>query len=225
MAINLFRTTIIPKDQIVYVYDLVKNIVAPGDRAFVSPEIQKMVDNVLDERFPDGWRDNKDFINEIKDSFRAKNFSTYKGKYFPDYYAAYYLPNNLYKIQLMFLELFRLGKISFSEKKIKVLDIGAAVGTTAWALYDFYDIMVNVLRLYGLEGEKLPVLEIDSIEKFQSNIDFFTLIKSQTEGNKSKVKINDPIKADVLKGGLDSIDLKKYDVVIASNIICGSCCE
>jgi len=219
MAINLFRTTIIPKDQIVYVYDLVKNIVAPGDRAFVSPEIQKMVDNVLDERFPDGWRDNKDFINEIKDSFRAKNFSTYKGKYFPDYYAAYYLPNNLYKIQLMFLELFRLGKISFSEKKIKVLDIGAAVGTTAWALYDFYDIMVNVLRLYGLEGEKLPVLEIDSIEKFQSNIDFFTLIKSQTEGNKSKVKINDPIKADVLKGGLDSIDLKKYDVVIASNII------
>lgn len=219
MAINLFRTTIIPKDQIVYVYDLVKNIVAPGDRAFVSPEIQKMVDNVLDERFPDGWKDDQKFINDTRDSFRTKNFSTYGGKYFPDYYAAYYLPNNLYKIQLMFLELFRLGKISFSEKKIKVLDIGAAVGTTAWALYDFYDIMVNVLRLYGLEGEKLPVLEIDSIEKYQSNIDFFALIKRQSAGNKSKVKINDPIKADVLKGGLDSIDLKKYDVVIAANII------
>jgi superfamily II DNA helicase RecQ len=221
MAINLFKTKIIPEDQIVYVYDLVKNIVAPGERAFVSPEIQKMVDSVLDKRFPKDWRNDQEFIDNIRAAFRKKNFSTYSGKYFPDYYAAYYLPNNLYKIQLMFLELFRLGKISFSEKKIRVLDIGTAVGTTAWALYDFYDILTNVLCLYGLQEEQLPVLEIDGVEKYQSNIDFFSLIINQMQDadKGSKVIINVPSKGDVLKGGLDKINLKKYDVVFASNII------
>jgi hypothetical protein len=51
---------------------------------------------------------------------------TYDNNYFAEFYAAYHVPNNLYKIQLMLLELFRLGKISFSEKEIRILDIGSA---------------------------------------------------------------------------------------------------
>ena len=219
MAFKFFRQDIIPDDQVIYVYDLVKNIVAPGERAFVSPKIQKSVDELLDERFPKNWRNDGDFLSKVKSEFRKKNFSTYGGKYFPDYYAAYYLPNNLYKIQLMFLELFKLGRISFSEKKIRVLDIGAAVGTTAWALNDFYDILVNVLRLYGLKDQKLPKMEIDSIEKYQTNIEFFNLLLDKVSQSNSKVKINSPIKADVLHNGLKTVDLKAYDVVIASNII------
>jgi len=192
MAFKFFRQDIIPDDQIIYVYDLVKNIVAPGERAFVSPKIQKSVDELLDERFPKNWRNDPDFLSKVKSEFQKKNFSTYGGKYFPDYYAAYYLPNNLYKIQLMFLELFKLGRISFSEKKIRVLDIGAAVGTTAWALNDFYDILVNVLRLYGLKDQKLPKMEIDSIEKYQTNIEFFNLLLDKVSQSNSKVKINSP---------------------------------
>jgi superfamily II DNA helicase RecQ len=220
MAINLFRTKIIPEDQIVYVYDLVKNIVAPGERAFVSPYIQQTIDGIIGKRLPGNWEDDKGFINKLTKSFRQKNFSTYGGKHFPDYYAAYYLPNNLYKIQLMFLELFRLGRISFSERKIRVLDIGTAVGTTAWALYDFYDILTNVLRLYGLKDEQLPILEVDGIEKYQSNIEFFNLVREEIKGSgKSKVHVNEPIEADVLENGLSKVTIKKYDVVIASNII------
>jgi len=219
MAVNLFRTTLIPKNQIVYIYDLVKNIIAPGNRAFVSPEIQKVIDEVLDNKFPEGWRDNTDFIQNIIKRFKQKNFSTYSEEYFPEYYAAYYLPNNLYKIQLMFLELFRLGHISFSEKKLRILDIGSAVGTTAWALWDFYDILVNVLRLYGLKDEKLPEMEVDSLEKFQSNIDFFNVIRKQFLKSSSKVIVNTPIKGDVIEGALDEVKIKNYDVIIASNII------
>ncbi len=220
MPFNFFKTNIIPDDQVVYIYDLVKNIIAPGNRAFVSPEIQRLIDERLDERLHEhNWRENKNFRKELALAFWKKKFSSYEGKYFPDYYSAYYMPNNIYKVQLMFLELFRLGKISFSEKKIKVLDIGSAVGTTAWALYDFYQILVNVLNLYGLPFDKLPVMEVDSIEKYQSNIDYFNGFLEKVSANNSKVKINTPIKADVLDSGLDNVNLNKYDVVIASNII------
>ena len=219
MAFNFFNTKLIDAEHVYYVYDLVKNIVAPGDRAFISPRIKNIIDETLDERLPEGWRSDKKLLKDISISFRKNNFSTYADKYFPDYYAAYYLPNNIYKIQLMFLEIFRYGKISFSEQKIKVLDIGSAVGTTAWALYDFYEILSNILQLYGINNKKLPLLEIDSIEKYQSNIDFFNTMNEKINSNESNVKINEPFKRDVLKESLNKNDLSKYDVVIASNII------
>jgi len=185
----------------------------------MSPEIQKIVDDVLDDRLPKNWRRDSAFIRNMSESFTQKKFSTYAHKYFPEYYAAYYLPNNMYKVQLMFLELFRLGRISFSEKKLQVLDIGAAVGTTAWALQDFYNILIHVLRLYGLKDQRLPVLEIDSIEKFQSNIDFFNEIRKRSSDVLSKVKVNQPMVGDVLSGFLDEVAINNYDIIIASNII------
>ena len=219
MAFNYFKTKLIPADQVIYTYDLVKNIVAPGNRAFVSPQIQIVIDELLDRKFPENWRQDPQFIKSIKESFSKKNFSTYDGTFFPEYYAAYYLPNNLYKIQLMMLELFRLGRISFSEKKIRVLDIGAAVGTTAWAISDFYEILANVMQLYGLKDEKLPILEVDSIEKSKGNIQLFDEIHKTINLDSTKVIVNSPIHGDVLNGGLDGVDLNSYDIVIASNII------
>ena len=219
MAFSYFKGSIIPPDQVVYVYDLVKNIIAPGDRAFMSPTIEKVVDSILDERLKEGWRTDPKFIAQLNKSFRAKNFSTYDIDHFPDYYAAYYLPNNLYKIQLMFLELFRLGKISFSEKKISVLDLGAAVGTTAWAIHDLFEILYHVLELYGMEPEKLPEIQIGSIEQSQGNIEFFKLINNSMAEFSTKVKVNDPIQGDVLNGALDELKLSKYDVIVASNMI------
>ena len=219
MAFSYFRGSIIPADQVVYVYDLVKNIIAPGDRAFMSPTIEKAVDVILDERLKDGWRKDPKFIAQLNKSFRAKNFSTYDIDHFPDYYAAYYLPNNLYKIQLMFLELFRLGKISFSESKIRVLDLGAAVGTTAWAIHDLFEILYHVLELYGMQPNKLPDIQVDSIEQSAGNIDFFNLINESLNESSSKVKVNIPTQGDVLNGALDEIKLSQYDVIVASNII------
>ena len=112
-----------------------------------------------------------------------------------------------------------MEKISFSEKKLKLLDIGCAVGTTAWAVYDFYDILNHVLNLYGLKGEKLPPIEIDSIEKYQSNITLFNQIKENIDFDNSRVQVNDPINTDVLNNGLNQVKLSKYDIIIASNMI------
>jgi superfamily II DNA helicase RecQ len=220
MALNLFNTTLIPKGKIIYIYDLINNIIAPGNRAFLSPTIEKVIDEVMDEQLPDNWRSNEAFRKSLSEDFRKKKFSTYDVDHFPAFYAGYYLPNNFYKIQLMMLELFRLGEISFSESKIRILDIGSSVGTTTWALLDLYEILVNVLSLYGLKKDKLPILEIDCLEISQKNLDLYNLIKGKLTDRSEKIIVNDPIQGDVLKSGLDSVNLKKYNIIFASNLIC-----
>jgi superfamily II DNA helicase RecQ len=219
MSFNFFKTNLIDKRDTFYVYDLVHNIIAPGERALFSPYLQKIVGETLDDRLPKNWKSDKKLIKDIKKEFWKSNFSSYAGEYFPDYYAAYYLPNNVYKIQLILLNLFRNGKLSFSENNIKLLDIGSAIGTTAWAVYDFYDILNHVLRLYGIKSKELPPLVIDSVEKYSNNINFFKQMKNKIDFDKSRVTINDPIEADVLNGGLDNLKIKKYDIIIASNMI------
>ena len=219
MAFRFFRSSTIPQDQVVYVYDLTRNIIAPGERAFMSPLIEQIVDTVIDTRLPHGWRTDEKLIEQISKQFRSKNWSTYDLERFPDYYAAYYLPNNLYKIQLMFLDLFRFGKISFSEKKLRILDIGSAIGTTAWAVHDLFEILYHVLELYGLKADSLPRVEVESIEKSEANIDFFTQMLGEIDGTPSSVTILPPNNGDVLNGALEEVNLSKYDVIVASNII------
>ena len=63
------------------------------------------------------------------------------------------------------------AKLAFL-KKLNLLEI--IVLLVQLSLIDFYDILNHVLN--GLKGEKLLPIEIDSIEKYQSNI---TLIKSK----------------------------------------------
>jgi len=72
LKFNLFRSELIPEDKIIYIYDLIKNIVAPGNRAFVSPLVQKAVDKILDLDLPKNWRTDKHFIKGLNDSFRRK---------------------------------------------------------------------------------------------------------------------------------------------------------
>ena len=217
---RFFSTTLIPEEKIVYIYDLIKNIISPGERAFVSPKIQRVVDRVLDERLPDNWRNDEKFIKDLSIKFTDKNFSTYDLECFPEFYAAYYMPNNLYKIQLMILELFKLGEISFSEKKIRILDIGSAIGTTALAVYDFYNILVNVLGLYNIGSDKLPKIEIDSIEKSDKNIEVFKNIRNKLNDENGKVRINDPYNIDVLSEEFNEFHMGKYDITFISNVTC-----
>ncbi len=185
----------------------------------MSPLIEQIVDKVIDARLPSGWRSDEKFLKKISRQFQSKNWSTYNLDHFPDYYAAYYLPNNLYKIQLMFLDLFRFGKISFSEKSLRILDIGSAIGTTAWAVHDLFEILFHVLELYGLEAGSLPKVQVESIEKSEANIEFFEQMLGEMSGVQSRITVLPPIQGDVLNGALEAIELGKYDVIVASNII------
>ena len=206
---------------IVNITELIKNIIAPGERAFYSPKFDAIINEVLDEIFEKDWRNNKDFLHRIQAEFRRYNFSTYDEEYFSAFYAAYYVPNNFYKIQLMLLELLKNNKLNLENNCTKILDIGASVGTTAWAVYDFYEILLNIYTLYGFDFLKQHTIEIDSIEISESNINFFKKIKDKINNQKSSfITINNPIQADVLNGGLNQVNLDDYDIIFASNIIC-----
>ena len=211
----------INKENLINISELIKNIIAPGDRAYYSPKFDNIVNQVLDETFEKNWRNNKAFLTQIQSEFRKQNFSTYDEEFFSAFYAAYYIPNNFYKIQLMLLELLKKQKFNFNNDSIKILDIGAAVGTTAWAVYDFIEILINIYVLYGLNFPKQLSIEIDSIEISESNINFFEKIRGKVNHNKSSfVNVNKPIRANVLKGGLEEVNIEEYDIIFASNVIC-----
>jgi len=210
----------IAKEDLINISELIKNIIAPGNRAFLSPKFDNVINELLDLTFPKNWRRDKTFINNIQSEFRKRNFSSYDQEFFPAFYAAYYVPNNFYKIQLMLLELFNNNKLNFN-KSINILDIGAAVGTTAWATYDFFEILKNIFVLYDFEFPTKFLIEIDSIELSESNIIFFEKIRDRIELDKSKfITVNKPIRADALKDGLEKVNINEYDIVFASNVIC-----
>jgi superfamily II DNA helicase RecQ len=208
-------------ENVTNISELIKNIIAPGERALYSPKFDNIVNQVLDETFENNWRSDKTFLNKIQAEFRKQNFSTYDEDYFSAFYAAYYIPNNFYKIQLMLLELLRNEKLNFSDDSIKILDIGASVGTTAWAVYDFFEILSNIYTLYGLNFPKQLSIEVDSIEISKSNIAFFEKIRNRVNIKTSEfININKPIQADVLNGGFGKVVLDDYDIIFASNVIC-----
>lgn len=210
----------VKKKDLINISELIKNIIAPGDRAFYSPKFDDIINEILDQTFPDGWRKDTTFIKSIQSEFRERNFSTYDKEYFSAFYAAYYVPNNFYKIQLMLLELLKKNKLNLKET-IKILDIGAAVGTTAWAVYDFFEILNNIYTLYGFEFSKQFIIKIDSIELSKNNIIFFENIRKRLNLDKSNfITVNKPVKADVLKDGLEKLNIEEYDIIFASNVIC-----
>lgn len=202
-----------------YIYDLIKNIIAPGNRAFMSPPIQKIIDNTLDENLPSNWREDEEFRYKLIKNFSSYRFENYDNEYFSEYYAAYYIPNNFYKIQLMFLELFKLDQIDIDKSTIRILDIGSSTGTTSLALYDIYTLFENVLTLYGYKDLRLPKIEIDSVEKSESNVKVFKQLRNKLPLTKS-IQINDPINQDITDDGSSSIKFKKYDIIFISNMLC-----
>lgn len=202
-----------------YIYDLVKNIIAPGNRAFISPLIQKIIDQVLDENLPPDWRTNEKFRSNLINDFQTYRFDNYDNDYFSEYYAAYYIPNNFYKIQLMFLELFKLNEFDLNKSSIRILDIGSSIGTTSLALYDIYTLFENVLSLYGYKDFILPKLEIDSVEISANNIKVFKQLRDKLTASNS-IKINDPINLDITSQEASNVKLKKYDIIFISNMLC-----
>ena len=210
----------LPPGTLAWMSELIGNVIAPGRRAFVSPLVQEAIDAVLDETLPEGWRDNEGFVRGLSDRFRSKDFSTYEDPYFPHYYAAYYVPNNLYKIQLVLLELVRTGEISLGGEDLVVADIGCGVGTTAWALADFYEIFVNVVQLLGIEGVRLPKLRIRSMDCSAANIELFGRIREKLAYDQAWIRIDDPLQADLTAGDWCGLLAGGTSTVFLSNVLC-----
>lgn len=200
------------------VYQLVRNVIAPGGRAFMSPRVQEAIDKVMDKELPEGWKNNDEFRKSLSRDVLNNDFTNYEAQHVSAFYAAYYVPNNLYKIQLLVLDLIAKGSLSLDVDPIRILDIGSSVGTTAWALADLYEILKHALDLYDV-SLPLPKLIVTGVEKSPSNIAIFRKIEQELDYNRELIEIIEPEQKDALDLRADDISETGPNLVIVSNVL------
>jgi superfamily II DNA helicase RecQ len=142
-------------------FDTLHTLIAPGNRARLSPYVEAAQFKVLFDERPDPLRRQED-ARRILDA-RASlirdwagvwvDFSQ-RGKHFrPDEYStqflagylAYYFTVNVCKVQLLLLDLARQGWLS---DELAVVDVGVGTATTAVATIDFLLAWSSVCDLY-----------------------------------------------------------------------------
>lgn len=124
-------------------------LLAPGQKARLSPLVESAQINLLTGLWPDDRRrhdstqtilkQNQSLIDNLartwnitRRDFSATNYET------PAYmqmYASYYFSVNVCKLQILLLDLARMGLIG---REIHGIDIGVGTGSTAVALLDFF---------------------------------------------------------------------------------------
>lgn len=145
-------------------------LLVPGNRYRLSPFIESTQLQVLFKESPDDRHraesirailqrpDVQQTIDELARQYegfarKGKKFfeqGTYHGSFLA-MYLAYYTTVHAPKLQLLLLELVRLGKL---RGELRVLDIGTGPGTTALALFDFLLLWETVCRFWD---EPFPV--------------------------------------------------------------------
>ena len=159
------------------VSQFIRNIIAPGGRAFISHELTQTIKDVVvdypiilrDGIFPLGefWsartgdplRDekihrlrmvSKDVYNAFKQGYPI----CYDDTLVSLYYTLYYLPRNIHKIQFILLELFERGLLP---QIIRALDIGTGVGTVPLAVADFMTLLDQTCLLLDVEAPSIDI--------------------------------------------------------------------
>ena len=177
------------------VLHIAESLITAGQRAFVSPELLKAIDGVLNERYgvADWKHDSKTLDLLAKAYYRIRqNFApdNYEGDV-PYLWAAYYVPQNTYKAQYITLQVLR--NLETIPEKLHIVDIGSGIGPTVWAIADLLKILKNISVIYDIE---LPVrsVRITAIEPSLDNINVFQKIRQEYLGdNETYLTIEEPI--------------------------------
>ena len=222
------------------VSQFIRNIIAPGGRAFISHELTQTIKDVVvdypiilrDGIFPLGefWsartgdplRDekihrlrmvSKDVYNAFKQGYPI----CYDDTLVSLYYTLYYLPRNIHKIQFILLELFERGLLP---QIIRALDIGTGVGTVPLAVADFMTLLDQTCLLLDVEAPSIDI-EFTCLDGSSQNLDFFDKLTSRFKVNGRSVHVN-PLLVNVDQSGdwlrlLPSND--SYDLIFFSNFL------
>jgi len=193
------------------------NLVSPGNRCSISKIIEEAIKEVIIEKFPE-WDDKTEkkllnAYNKLRDSF---NLHTYKGLV-PYLYSAYYMPLNIPKIQICFLDLMKRKKIS---PKLKILDVGMGVGSTVFALLDLITILDNIHFMLS-EKPFFEEVEFDFFEGSPENIGVYKKLldcfqqKMVDFLDPSRIRLNEPVNINVENDWVN----QDYDLIITSNML------
>lgn len=199
------------------ILDKAVNLIIPGNRFIQSKIVEDSIKDVLKNKYGEEWKTKESMFFSNYEMLR-KDFR--KESYFGDvpyFYLMYYMPLNIPKVQLVLLQLMK--KIELP-KKISIMDIGCAVGTSMVAIIDLFVLLDNLCALYG-EESFFEKIEISSIDGSADNLDVFKENYNSLKCRLSKFAsidkfvVNKPHEMDVSKGNI----LGKYDIIIMSNVI------
>ena len=200
-----------------FILDKAINLIAPGNRFTQSKIIEDSIIDVLIDKYGSDWKQQSQRFFDAYEALR-KNFR--KESYYGDvpyFYLMYYMPLNIPKVQLVFLQLMRKKKLS---RKLNILDIGSGVGTTTVAIIDLILLLDNLCELYG-EDSFFDAISISTLEGSKDNITVYKKYISFFSERLSedfcfdKVEINSPELVDMEMSEIQG----NYDVIILSNVI------
>lgn len=187
---------------------LIRNIIAPGGRAFLPTELTHAIQEVAAqsvipvnghrEQLGEFWShdtedpnraDKIDFLKGIGKRLYhdfAKNTSTlYEDPSVSLFYTLYYLPRNFHKIQLALLQLFEQDQLPHV---IRALDVGCGVGTVSLALTDFILLLENICQLVGKDGPSYSAT-IDCLDSSASNLVYLQSLHDKLSLSKASVEV------------------------------------
>ena len=222
------------------IVQLVRNIIAPGGRAFFPHELEQALRTVAVSQ-PVRIRGRQETLGEFwlrsdSDPLRADKVdllqSISKGIY-EDYdygqqvdygpvealvYALYYLPRNLHKIQFVLLQLFEHGLLP---EAITALDIGAGVGTVPLACADFYELLHHAHALF--DQEFLPAdVSFTCVDSSPHNLEIFERIRGNLTITSSRFTAQclPPVRVDGSAKWRESLPRgQTYNVIFISNFL------
>lgn len=177
----------------------VRNIIAPGGRAFFPYELDQAIRAAAAEseieldgrpvRLGEFWDeasadpDRKRKIKILKEVCKQMHGS-YSGGAPVEYesrqslaYMLHYLPMNLHKVQFILLDMFRAGMLP---DNITALDIGTGVGTVPLAVTDFYELLKHAHALFG-EPFAEPKIAFRVVDGSSENLSRFQSIRQKME--------------------------------------------
>lgn len=199
---------------------LANNLITPGNRCTISKILQDAIHSLLSNKYSSlARREKEELFFQVYEKLR-RNFALdqYKGDV-PYFYASYYLPLNVPKIQLCFLDLLKRTHL---KKDVKILDVGMGVGTTPLALLDLLALL-DSLHTMLCQEPYFNSIQLDSIEGSADNVKVFKKLLGHFKPamepflDFSKVHIGEPFICNVENNWIDRTT--EYDVIFIANIV------
>ncbi|MDI3539488.1 MAG: hypothetical protein PWQ52_611 [Methanolobus sp.] len=178
----------------------------------VSRKLERIVEQYIEKKTGKSWDDpvvleriRKAVLSQKADYWKEGKSRkiTYEKGYAVVGYLAYQFP--VYFVQFQHI-LYSMAKEGLLKTRMKILDVGSGPGTVPLAITDLYN---------RLDDHRATIY---SVEMFDENIEAYRFIVPQYAGIKSRISVEEPVKADV--GQLDiSILPDKLDLVVFSNVL------
>ncbi|WP_406661748.1 methyltransferase domain-containing protein [Methanolobus sp. ZRKC3] len=207
-----FKVSHAPKGKIELTETELKKNTVFFKSATVSRKLERLIEQYVEKKTAKKWND-PEMLDKIRKAVvaqkseywkegKARNISYEKGYHILGY-LAYQFP--VYFVQSQHI-LYKMMQEGLLKKRMTILDVGTGAGTVPLSIVDLYN---------RLDDHRATIY---SIEKYDENIEAYKFLVPEYAGRRSKVSIQEPIKADIKKLDMEKIP-DKIDLMVFSNVL------